>query len=244
VSTKPDFVPQFDSASNGIRNFFEKHRHIDWNKVVEHYNRAVKNHIEAAQLLAEKGWTIPTWMSLSDPLELCRLSETELDSQFTAVYIENDFRILNERTAQLTETPEMSPWKALLLEIRDSIIAGRHLIAVPALLTIIEGYAVKIVLKPGPQDPSRTNLFKLFSETNLHQANGIEAMPAVYNLTFLRLLFADSRFDQTPPPRINRHWALHGRDECNWSLADVVRLLNALETLVWLDDIRCDRPAR
>jgi hypothetical protein len=51
-----------------------------------------------------------------------------------------------------------------------------------------------------------------------------------------------AKFDQTPPPPINRHWALHGRDECNWNLADVVRLLNALETLVWLDEIRCSRP--
>lgn len=244
MAATPDFSTQFDSLLNSIAGFLDKLSRVDWNEFVDHYNKAVKDHIEAARMLAEKGWTIPSWMSLSDPLELCQLNESELDSQFTAAYIENDFQILNERATKLIETPEMSPWKTLLTEVRDSVIAGRHLIAVPALLTILEGYAVKVVLKPGPQDIGRTNLSKLFSETNLHQAAGIEAMPAVSNLAFLQLLFADSKFDQRPPSRINRHWALHGRDDCNWTLADVVRLLNALETLAWLDDIQNDRPPR
>jgi hypothetical protein len=65
-------------------------------------------------------------------------------------------------------------------------------------------------------------------------------MPAVSNLVFLQMLFAPKPFDQKPPDRINRHWVLHGRDDCNWSQADVFRLLNALETLRWVWEIRWD----
>jgi len=223
-----------------VQRFAEWINQVDWNEVANRFDSAVKKHIEAARTLALKGWTVPGWMGISEYMELSELSEEELDQRFTVAFTENNYQILNERIGNLISYSEMSNWKPLLLEVNASIVAGRHLIAVPALLTIMEGYSVKEVLKSPVEEMRKTDLFKLFDKAGLHNTNGLEAVPAVSNMAFLQKLFEPSSFAQKPPERINRHWILHGRDECDWSAADAFRLINALETLHWVREVQWD----
>ena len=207
---------------------------IDWVEVVNTFNDAVRRHVEAGRKLAMKGWTIPAWMGISEPLELCEMSEAELDTFFTAEFTKDDYRILRERIGELISYGEMLKWTPLLEEVQDSIIEGRHRIAIPALMTILEGYAVSEVLRADGNDVRKTDLFKLFEKIELHKADDLRAMPAISNLTFLQMLFEPHPFDQAAPERINRHWVMHGRADCDWTPADAFRLINALETLHWL----------
>jgi hypothetical protein len=231
-----------DQAFAPIFDLIEWFKKIDWEGVSQRYDAAIRRHIEAARSLAEKGWTIPAWMSITDPVDLCKLTEAELDRELTAAFVADNYRVLKERTQALIAVPEMVKWVPLLLEVRDSLISGRHRITVPALLIMLEGFASQHVVKEKITATRRRNLVSLIQDLGLHNKDGIEAMPAISNLTFLQGLFAESDFTQKPPDRINRHWVLHGRDECNWTLADAVRLFNALETICWLLDIILDRP--
>ncbi len=52
---------------------------------------------------------------------------------------------------------------------------------------------------------------------------------------FFALLYEKSDFRTAPPPKLNRHWSLHGRDlPSSWRRADALRLLHALATLCTL----------
>ncbi len=48
-----------------------------------------------------------------------------------------------------------------------------------------------------------------------------------------RSLFQFAPFDGDKPVFINRHWILHGRDNdsASWTVADALRLFNALQTV-------------
>jgi hypothetical protein len=208
---------------------------IDWSRLSKWFEDAFKDYIEAARQLADKGWTVPEWMDLTASKELCKLSPKDLDDLFMAEYTKNDCKVLREQIGHLTEIPEMVQWNALLIEIRESLIAGRHLVTVPALLTVLEGYAVTHVLKlPG------TNVQKLFDKAGFHRRGGIWAIPAISTMHFLKRLFEESPFHQEPPQFINRYWVMHGRDHCKWTPADAFRLLNALETLRWAFEIQVE----
>jgi len=220
-----------------IFNLVEQLKRVDLVTLLKTFEEGVKLHLEAARKLAEKGWTVPAWMDISAPLDLCKLSQSELDELFAVEYTQNDFRILHKQIEHLTAIPEMAKWNALLIEIRESLIAGRHLVTVPALLTVLEGYAVTHVLRLS----SGTNVRKLFDKAGLHKHDGLQALPAISTYQFLERVFEESPFHQEPPQFINRYWVLHGRDRCNWIPADAFRVLNALETLHWVDDVRADR---
>jgi hypothetical protein len=142
-----DLVSSLAAGVTWFERLLHKLSQIDWDEVADTFNKAIAAHVEAARKLAMKGWTVPAWMGLSDAVELCELSEVELDERFTVTFTANNFRVLNERIVELTGYPEMAKWKPLLLEVRDSIMAGRHQITIPALLTILEGYSVTCVLK-------------------------------------------------------------------------------------------------
>src|SRR4030095_698695 len=50
--------------------------------------------------------------------------------------------------------------------------------------------------------------------------------------TFMEKLYENSDFSGNRPFLINRHWILHGRDATAWTVADSIRLFNALQTIV------------
>jgi hypothetical protein len=235
---KDTFGEALEQIVSGIAAFVEKLKEIDWQQVAANFNAAVKQQIEDARTLAAKGWTIPGWMTLPQAHIIFKLTEDELDAFFTEAYTADDFKILNQSFDTLGESPGMAAWRPMLEEIRLNLIEGRFLITVPALLTVLEGFSVKQILKPsGANTKGTTNLAKRFAELGRHEADSIEALPWISNLAFMQNLFANSDFDGDAPKVLNRHWVLHGRTECNWRLADAFRLVNALEMLRWLEEL-------
>ena len=227
---------------SGAAAFFEQIKKIDWQQVAASFNAAVKRRIEDARTLSERGWTIPGWMTLSQIEVALLLNENELDEYFTALYCLEEYKVLNRSFASLKKSPGMATWYSMLEEIRLNLVEGHHLIAVPALLTVLEGFAVKQVLKPsGAGVKGTTNLAKRFAEMGRHETDSTEAIPWVSNLAFMQNLFAFSDFSGDAPKLLNRHWVLHGRTECNWRLADALRLVSALEMLKWLEELEGEK---
>lgn len=236
LSNSNDFAKILAGIALAVVKIREWFNAVDWHKVFEAIGAA---HYEALERLAENGWTLPREMMFGVPITLCGKTPAELDDFFTQTLSENNFKLLNEQLDDLVEAPEMQKWASLLEQIRESIIKGNHLITVPALLTILEGYATIHVLRSSAAKNAK-NIATQFRDAELHKADVLRSLPAISNLRFLERLFSSVSFSQDPPGGLNRHWVLHGRDECSWTLADALRLVNALGTLKWLWHVRWD----
>jgi hypothetical protein len=236
------------------RPYLEAVSRVDWVGVVESFHAGRKRHIEAGRTLASKGWTIPGWIYFSDLIDLSQMEDTDIDDYFTAAYSENGFERLKKLSASLVQDSGFEPWRTIIEQAEECIIAGKHQVTIPALLSILEGYAIRNMIKPIGKDARRAHLLdhlEKLQKRAFDNGNTIASIPAIpwtSAFTFLGNLFKTRWFDEPAPSFINRHWVLHGRSEVDWKLADALRLLTALDTLSWaqrmLDSLENDEAIR
>jgi hypothetical protein len=183
---------------------------------------------EEAKELGACGWTIPmhcTPREMSDMLD--RAHAEPIDSVFLKHYTEDGGK-RGGLKEDLLGIETLEYWRPLLEQCLRAYEAGLYLVAVPALLTMIEGVTIRLGNNPKTTDP-RTVARAALSRTH---PDSIE-LPIWASIdVFLSNLFANSSFSGTPPGTINRHWILHGRDRPVWDQADCLRLLQALYTVV------------
>jgi hypothetical protein len=179
--------------------------------------------------MASRGWTIQMTLTPRIWAELANQTEEEADKFFVSFYTEDDFAALREVRQELTRRPGLAKWKALLEESFDSFESGRHLITIPALLSIIEG----VITSAGqPFTDQRIHLLRICAENAKKSTPSFMRAEMWTSMAcFLEKLFQYARFDQDKPAFINRHWILHGRDSTSWTVADALRLFNALQTV-------------
>jgi hypothetical protein len=190
--------------------------------------------LEAAQIaLAEAGWTPPDWIGLEELATLSSKAPKDLDDYFTDGFMSNEALNLNLLRAELLERRMLAQWHELIDEIFTSIKAGRHRITIPATLTIIEGRLASFMIAHAAMKPQNPNPFKALEKEGWHQA-GYDAFFWRSAVIFLEKVFGDRRFNQDQPSFISRHWILHGRSAIDWTVADSLRLVNALAALDFL----------
>ena len=217
--------PFLDEVLPVIRKIVE----TDWTAVL-------RNHEQSIIHMADCGWTMPDWIGLSELNTLHLKSPEELDNYFTDGFMANDAENLKELGKRLKDAEGLSKWHPLIDEIIDSIIAARHRVAIPATLTIVEGYISNALVKASLATPSNTTPFKKLVKAGWHEQDTYEAIFWRAGVMFLSRVFADSDFTQQPPTFINRHWILHGRAPVDWTLTDALRLVTSLTTLLFLFD--------
>jgi len=179
--------------------------------------------------MATRGWTIQMSLTPGIWAGLANQTPEETDEFFVTFYTEDNFAALREVRQELTRRTSLAKWKSLLEECFESLEAGRHLITIPALLSIIEG----VIASAGQALTShRVRLIHICAE------NAKKSTPSFMNAEmwnsmalFLEKLFQSAPFDGDKPVFINRHWILHGRDSASWTIADSLRLFNALQTV-------------
>ncbi|BCD24387.1 hypothetical protein BC30090_3284 [Bacillus cereus] len=210
---------------------------IDWEEIE-------RPHKEAAESLAQKGWTIPMNMDIEEIFALSRVvSQEELDSSFQTFYS-------NEKEYQHIKTDILKhelikEWKELLLQCFDSYEKGHYLITIPNLFIIIENLA-HLLISPRYQKYITTNkrtrkppLRDQYKEVQKEiESDRTYIIYFVSIAVFLKCVFKAGNFDRNPERLeiINRDWVLHGRDyPSNWKQVDALRLLNALHTIIELD---------
>jgi hypothetical protein len=179
--------------------------------------------------MASRGWTIQMSLTPRDLEELANHTPEEADEFFVAFYTEDNFAAFRKVREELTCRPSLAQWKALLEECFDSFESGRHLITIPALLSIIEG---AIASAGQALTDQRVRLFHICAE-NAKKSTPNFMKAEMWNsmALFLEKLFQRAPFDDDKPAFINRHWILHGRDSASWTVADALRLFNALQTV-------------
>jgi hypothetical protein len=190
--------------------------------------------LEASQsALAEAGWTPVDWIGLQELGTLSQKKPKELDEYFTNGFMTDNARNLDALRGKLLNCSGLAQWHELLEEIFVSIKAGRHRIAIPATLTIIEGRLANFLLARSAMGPRNSNPFKALEKKGWHRS-GYDAFFWKSAVIFLEKVFGDRWFDEAQPSFISRHWILHGRSAIDWTLADSLRLTNALATLDFL----------
>jgi hypothetical protein len=179
--------------------------------------------------MASRGWTIQMSLTLRDLEELANQTPEEADDFFVAFYSDDNFAALRKVREELTSRPSLVRWEALLDECFESFESGRYLITIPALLSIIEG----VIASAGAALTSqRVRLVAICAE-NSQKMGGNTITAEMWNSMklFVEKLFERAPFDGARLAFINRHWILHGRDSASWTVADALRLFNALQTV-------------
>jgi hypothetical protein len=191
-------------------------------------NASIEISRKAAERLAKCGWTLPMEFTLRAIAELADKSEDEIDAFFVEYYTADDFAAFRRVRADLLARPALAQWHALLAECFDAFERKDHLITIPALFSVIEG----VVAKAGNALTSqRVKLKKICASKAAGATTGVPRWMWRTLELFVEQLFHKTPFDKTRPAFINRHWILHGRDAATWTVADSLRLFNALQTI-------------
>lgn len=182
---------------------------------------------EGAPRLAECGWTVPMNMApyqLRDLLLETRTGaiDASLDKFFQGAYLEELMRNI-EREQKLNR------FFPLLRQCRAAFERKDYLICIPALLVVLEGALAEF--NPGLWRARDRNRF--FAEKV--SSTDVDAIShAVWRSmeVFFASVFKNGDFAGPQPELLNRNWILHGRASADWERVDVVRLYNAIHTLV------------
>jgi hypothetical protein len=207
--------------------FVQKLVETDWTAVLS-------DHEKSFLYMAECGWTLPDWIDLGDLRTLHLKAPEELDRYFVEGFMADGAENLKELGISLKGMPGLSQWHPLIDDIIASIEAGRHRVAIPATLTIMDGYLAGALVKASLATPKITSPFKVLRDARWHEDDTFDAVFWKAGVVFLSRVFAPSDFTQQPPTFINRHWILHGRAPVDWTLSDALRLVNSLTTLEFL----------
>ena len=184
--------------------------------------------------MADCGWTLPDWIDLGELNTLHLKSSEEIDCYIVNGFMANDGENLKDLSKTLKGISRFSQWHPLIEDIIASILAGNHCVAIPATLTIMDGYLANAVVKAFGTTPKITSPFKVLQNAKWHEDDTFDAVFWKSGVVFLSRVFASSDFTQQPPTFINRHWVLHGRAPVDWTLSDALRLVNSLTTLDFL----------
>jgi hypothetical protein len=181
--------------------------------------------------MASQGWTLQMRFTLAVLDDLAKLAPEQIDEFFVTFYTEDDFAELRAVREKLARRQSLAQWRELLEECFDSFTEGRHLITIPALLSIIDG----VIASAGAVVTSRRAELLAACTKNAEKLGAGSLRGELWTSLreFMEKLFETAPFDGTRPALINRHWILHGRDTAaaSWTVADALRLFNALQTI-------------
>ena len=194
----------------------------------------LSDHEKSFLHMADCGWTLPDWIDLRELRTLHLKSPEELDRYFVEGFMANGAENLKELGNTLMETPGLSQWHPLINDIIASIEVGKHRVAIPAALTIMDGYLASALVKASLATPEVKSPFKVLKDAKWHEDDTFDAVFWKAGFRFLSRVFAPSDFSKQPPTSINRHWILHGRAPVDWTLSDALQLVNSLTTLEFL----------
>lgn len=230
-----DVVPQLDFESIG-NAFMEAIKRLQ-SEVADaaakslqsfDFQASIEISRRAAERLAKCGWTLPMEFTLRGIAELADKSDDEIDAFFVQYYTDDDYAALRRVRADLLARPALAQWHALLTECFDAFERKNHLITIPALSSVIEG----VVAKAGNAlTEKKVKLKKICASKAAEATSGVPQWMWRTLELFVEQLFQKAPFDENRPAFINRHWILHGRDAATWTVADSLRLFNALQTV-------------
>lgn len=205
---------------------------LGWVDAVTRSFRAFDEALESAESMGRFGWTVPLNVGLHQCVALLRAATDaeSIDAAFLEFYGADAGARRAELLADLTDRPELLDWLASLEEIAFALDAGKYRIAVPALLATFEGVAIARLSPRFWRSDGRKAFFD--ERLALHEAGSFDAVMWRALRAFVDELYQGA-FEERPRA-LNRNWIMHGRGPAEASLADCLRLLQAIETALIL----------
>jgi len=220
---RPIIEANWGEIQNAVVQFHEGMRRFD---------EAMLN----AEALGRFGWTIPLNADFPDCIRLLEnaRSAESADAAFLEFYTQNDKDALVLLVADLQKHPKLIEFRGLLEQVWFGLDAEKHLLVVPALLTVFEA-AARRCWNTGVW---RANQRRDFLEQRVQGSKPESFERVAWNATraFVDALYAPNFGDDPKPQVLNRHWITHGKGPADGTLADCLRLLQAIHTVLTIAD--------
>lgn len=229
-----DALEGWRRVATHLHDFFQQLASIDWSPALDELSAGFDKYQSNVLALAEAGWTLPDWIEVGQISELAAKSPQEIDDFMTKRFMAEDAQNLRKLHWGLLERTSLSRWHLLITEIVDSIREGRHRVAIPATVTIMEGFIANALLAISLTGANNTSPVKALTKAGWHKEDTYNAFFWNSGMLFLKKLFENSDFTDEQPTFVNRHWILHGRSSVDWTAADALRLINSLITIHFL----------
>jgi hypothetical protein len=222
------FVEQFQSLGQEILQLDVKRL-----AAISEALKAAQDTMRKAELLGELGWTLPTYMTPWRLHGILQLNDPHLiDLAFVEFYNESDGKAYQQLRNAVLSNVRLESWRPLLRQCCAAYERQEYLIAVPSLLTVMEG----AIAKPGKiafvGGKDRASFFAEKIATS--PCESVEQYMWRSVNAFVKTLFERHEFDGPQPEHLNRHWILHGRDMPDWDQSDCLRLLQAIVAITRL----------
>ncbi|HYO58527.1 hypothetical protein [Archangium sp.] len=214
-----------------------------WLEALQRGTQQIHEAMRNAEAMGHAGWTFPMNAGWSECVLLLREATTpaSADAAFIDYYLKDDRQSLVLLLADLQQQPSLGDFHDLLEEIAFGLDHGKHRLVVTALIPMLEGSARRCWEDGVWQGKDRAAFF----ERKLASLEEGSFDHIIWTATqaFVGNLYSKNKEGDPKPTKLNRHWILHGRGPADGSLADCLRLLQAIHTIVTLaEDERREQP--
>lgn len=219
-----------DQAYRALRGLAES----GWVEAILERFKDIEDALANAEAMGRAGWTMPLNASFPECIELLQAatSPESADKAFVAFYSKDDREPLKELLANLRQQPKVTEFRELLEEVAFALEAQKFRLAVPALLAAFDGVTLRCwdkgVWKKLAREDFLTRKLESLEKGSADHIywSAIEA--------FAETLYTPVLGDAPKPQLLSRHWVMHGRGPADGNLADCLRLLQAIHTVVSL----------
>lgn|GEM_PF-2615088 len=186
----------------------------------------------AATKIGERGWTVPFELTLRAISELggSELSVDDIDNAFFNYYRCDNGKYFLTLVNGISASNLCDTWSELFRQCVKAYNDGQYLIAIPSLLIILEGLLATLLINKNRTKMAticKSELEKCGTEDRMF----VERLAWLSITSFIQNLYTNCPFSGDEPPRINRHWILHGRSAANYTCVDCLRLFNAISSV-------------
>lgn len=198
---------------------------------------------EEAKIIAKNnskyGWTLASSMTLEVYIDekLTGGSKEELDTYFYKHYSEDDWDEYKDLKSDIREN--INPkWNELIDGCFILFEKGRYKIAIPTLLSIIEGEIAATLNTQKYGGPLKGHLRKsIKNEKDSFKKLGLYSVYTCIMYEGLGIFIQDI-FNEERKEVLNRNRVLHGRDDPRlWEEVDVLRLLTVLNSIQYVQQV-------
>jgi hypothetical protein len=209
----------------------------EWLESLRRGQQNAETAMRNAEDIGRMGWTFPTNANFRDCVELLLEAPNgpkALDAAFVRFYIESERKSLVLLLADLRQNERLKEFGALLEEVAFGLDHDKFRLVVTALIPLFEGVARRCWIDGFWRGADRERFFKIKIDSS--SSDSFDRVVWSATRAFVERLYEKNLDGDPKPLALNRHWILHGRGPADASLADALRLLQAIHSVVSLAD--------
>ena len=167
------------------------------------------------------------------------LTDKDTDCILEEFYISDNYRLVEETFHNCLQSPLISPYKVLFLQVIDSYHAGNYDLAALGLISISDGMLSDVSGKSTHHAQKRVDVIMEKINSNL-PIEAIDYSTIILTSTLFETcssLWKGESFEETEPTLLNRNWLIHGRSRRQVSKLDCIKIINYLYGIILLNNL-------